>query len=218
MVRRDDADKQPSASRCSSPAGASPVSVSAGAPSSRPQAPGETPVAQAGCQKPLRRKPARGPQHQVKPAASTESPSESRTDHFAVKATSAIPQSGGARVAGLGGVEGAARVHGEERNTRGPSAPPLSRQSDSYKPMVKASRAQRASEGTVVVTRLATNNVSGAKGPCGGHAGRASTREGMTGTPGSNSPGGPASSDKVRQLQRRLWVAAKHPRSAAFMS
>jgi len=33
MVRRDEADKSPSASRCSSPAGASPASVSAGAPS-----------------------------------------------------------------------------------------------------------------------------------------------------------------------------------------
>jgi len=33
MVRRDDADKLASASRCSSPAGASPASVSAGAPS-----------------------------------------------------------------------------------------------------------------------------------------------------------------------------------------
>src|SRR5262249_55143554 len=163
MVRRDDADKRPSASRCSSPAGASPVSVSAGAPSSRPQASGEIPVAQAECQEPLRRKPARGPQHQVKPAASTELPPESRTDHVAVKAMSAMPQSGGVRVAGLGGVEGAARVHGEERNTRGPSGPPSSRQSDAYKPMVKAHRAQRASEGTVVVTRLATNNASGAK-------------------------------------------------------
>ena len=190
MVRRDDADRRTSASRCSSPAGASPASVSAGAPSSRPQASGESAVAQAGCQKPLRRKPARGPQHQVKPAASTELQSESRADHFTAKATSALPQSGGARAAGLGGVEGAARVHGEERNTRGPSAPPSSRQRDSYKPTVKASRAQRASEGTVVATSLATNNARGAKGPCGGHAGRASTREGMTGTSGSNSPGG----------------------------
>ena len=35
-------------------------------------------MAQAGCQKPLRRKPARGPQPNVKPAASTHSQSESR--------------------------------------------------------------------------------------------------------------------------------------------
>ena len=160
MVRRDEVDRTSSASRCSSPAGASPASVSAGAPSSRPQASGESPVAQAGCQKPLRRKPVRGPQHHVKPAASTELQSESRAAHVAAKATSAMPQSGGVRVAGLGGVEGAARVHGDERNTRGPSAPPGSGQRDSYKPKAKASRAQRESEGTVVVTSLATNNAA----------------------------------------------------------
>ena len=127
-----------------------------------------------------------------------------------------MPQSGGVRIAGLGGVEGAARVQGEERNTRGPSVPPSSRQSDSYKPTVKASRAQRASEGTVVVTRLATNNASGAKGPCGGQGGRARTREGMPGTPGSNSPDGRPSIDKVRQLRRRLWVAAKRSPERRF--
>jgi RNA-directed DNA polymerase len=127
-----------------------------------------------------------------------------------------MPQSGGARVAGLGGVEGAARVQGAERNTRGPSAPPSSRHRDAYKPMAKARRAQRASEGTIVASSLATNNARGAKGSCGGHGDGASTREGMTGTPGSNSPGGPPSSDKVRQLQRRLWVAAKRSPERRF--
>ncbi len=128
----------------------------------------------------------------------------------------ATSQSGDAHIAGLGGVEGAARVQGVERNTRGPSAPPSSRHTDSYKPMVKASRAQRVSEGTVVVKRLATHNASGAKGPCGGHADRASTREGMTGSSGSNSPGGRPSTDKVRQLQRQLWVAAKRSPDRRF--
>ena len=127
-----------------------------------------------------------------------------------------MPQSGGARVAGLGGVGGAARVHGEERNTRGPSAPPWSRQRDAYKPTVKARRAQRVSEGTVVVSSLATNNARGAKGPCGGHVGRASTRKGMTGRSGSNHPGGRESRDNVRQLQRRLWVAAKRSPERRF--
>ena len=56
----------------------------------------------------------------------------------------------------------------------------------------------------------ATNNARGAKGPCGGNVGHASTREGMTAR--SNHPGGRESADKVRQLQRRLWRAAKqHP-------
>src|SRR3989454_12422583 len=112
MVRRDDADARASVSRRSSPAGASPVSVSAGAPSSRPQVRDESRVAQAGCQEPLRREPARGPQHEVKPAASTDSQSESRAGHFAAKAMSAMPQSGGVRVAGLGGVEGVAGGQG----------------------------------------------------------------------------------------------------------
>lgn len=82
--------------------------------------------------------------------------------------------------------------------------------------MAKASAAQRESEGTVVVTRLATHNAGGAKGPCGGNVGRASTREGMTGETGSNHPGGQASIDKVRQLQRRLWRAAKRQPGRRF--
>ena len=68
MSRPDDAAGKPSASRCFSPAGASPASVSAGAPSSRPQARPETAVARAGCRKPLRREQVRGPQHEVEPA------------------------------------------------------------------------------------------------------------------------------------------------------
>jgi RNA-directed DNA polymerase len=216
MVRRDEADKSRSASRCPSPTGASPVSVSPGAPSSRPQAREESPSARAGCQESLRREQARGPQHQVKPAASSELQPESRAGHVAAKAMSRAPQSGDVRVRGLGGVWGAARVQGEGRNTRGPSAPPESGYRDSYKPMAKASRAQRASEGTVVVSSLATNNARGAKGPCGGPVGRASTRKGMTGTSGSNHPGGHSPIDHVRQLQRRLWVAAKRSPERRF--
>src|SRR5947199_1877768 len=216
MVRRDDADARALASRRSSPAGASPASVSAGAPSSRPQARDESCAAQAGCQEPLRREPVRGPQHQVKPAASTDSQSESRTGHVAVKATSGALPSGDVRASGLGGVEGAARGYGAERNTRGPSARPGSGQRGSYKPPAKTSVAQRESEGTVVVTRLATNNASGAKGPCGGNVGRASTRKGMTGRTGSNHPGGRESIDHVRQLQRRLWSAAKRQPGRRF--
>jgi len=82
--------------------------------------------------------------------------------------------------------------------------------------MAKASGAQRESEGTIVVSSLATNNARGAKGPCGGRVGRASTREGMTGTPGSNSPSGHPPADHVRQLQRRLWVAAKRSPERRF--
>jgi RNA-directed DNA polymerase len=127
-----------------------------------------------------------------------------------------MPQSGGARIAGLGGVRGAARVYGEERNTRGPSAQPESGRRGSSNPTGKSSAAQRASEGTVVVTSRATNNARGAKGPCGGNVGQASMREGMTGRTGSNHPGGRKSADQVRQLQRRLWSAAKRQPGRRF--
>lgn len=116
------------------------------------------------------------------------------------------------RARSLGGVRGAARVHGKVRNTRGPSAQPESRRARSYKPTAKASGAQRESEGIVVAKRSATNNALGAKGPCGGRAGEAGKREGMAGKTGPNHPGGREPAVKVRQLQRRLWSAAKrHP-------
>jgi RNA-directed DNA polymerase len=173
-------------------------------------------MAQAGCQEPLRREPVRGPQHHVKLAASSDLQPERRTGHVAVKTTSRAPQSGDARARGLGGVWSAARGQGVGRNTRGPSAQPRSGQRGSYKPPAKASAAQRESEGTVVVTSRATNNARGAKGPCGGSVGGASTREGMTGRTGSNHPGGRESIDKVRQLQRRLWSAAKQQPGRRF--
>ena len=198
MVRREEASRRGPAFRCPAPAGASPASVSPGAPSSRPQAYGESHAAQAGRQEPLRRKPARGPQHHVKPAASTHSQSESRAGHVAVKATSRAPQSGGVRARGLGGVWGVARVQGTGRNTRGPSAPLGSEQVRSYKPTAKARHAQRASEGVVVPRIVATNNATGGKDPCGGQANGEGTCEGMAGRSGPNSPGGHPPIDKVQ--------------------
>ena len=200
MVRRDEVGRPTPASRCSSPAGASPVSVSTGTPSSRPQARAESRAAQAGCQEPLRREPVRGPQHHVKLAASSDSQSERRAGHVAAKTMSRASQSGDVRARELGGVGSVARGHGEGRNTRGPSARPGSGQSDSYKPMAKSSRAQRESEGVVVLRIVATNNATGGKDPCSGHVDRAATREGMTGRTGSNHP-----------AERKLSVKARHP-------
>ena len=211
MVRRDEADKSSSASGCSSPAGASPASVSPGAPSSRPQVSTEKSVAQAGCQKPLRRKPVRGPQHHVKPAASTDSQSESRADHVAAKAMSAVSQSGD-HAAGLGGVGGAARVQGDGRNTRGPSAPPWSGQRDSYKPTAKASRAQRESEGVVVPRIVVTNNATGGKGLCFGRARNEGTCQGMAGRTGPNYPDAPPRVVNARQPRHELGMSVKRPR------
>src|SRR5690606_18959114 len=110
------------------------------------------------------------------------------------------------------------------RNTRDPSALPSSRQGGSYKSKTKSSTAQRESEGIVVpppATRVAstnvvTNNAARGEGPWGGHVDRAGKREGRAGTTGPNNPGGRRPRDKVRELQRRLWAAAKQAPGRRF--
>ena len=86
----------------------------------------------------------------------------------------------------------------------------------SYKPKAKSSAAQRESEGIVVPAMAAKNNAAGGKGPCGGRADGAGKREGMAGKTGPNHPGGRGPRDKVRQLQRRLWAAAKRSPGRRF--
>ncbi len=165
---------------------------------------------------PNRRERRRGLQHEVKPAASTEKQRGSRAAHFTAKAKPAAQESGAERVAGPSGVGGAARVEGDVRNRRGPSARPESGRNGSYKPKVKSSVAQRESEGVVVPGIVVKKNATGGKGPCGGRAGTGGKREGMTGESRSNHPGGPLSVDKVRGLQRRLWRAAKRQPGRRF--
>ena len=234
MVRREEEEAKPRSgearsSSCAFLAGVSPASVIAGEPRSRSQVRGRDPGARAGCQKPVkRRKPFSGeqvcgPQHEVKPAASTDLQSESASDvtsfasraaHVTAKAMSydQVPE----RSQGLGGVRGAARIEGRVRNTGDPSALPSSGQVASYKPSAKSADAQRESEGIIVVSMGATKNASGARGPCGDRVDGAGKREGMTGKTGSNSPGGRKPVDKVRQLQRRLWAAAKRQPGRRF--
>jgi hypothetical protein len=209
MVRRDDEGARARSSRRSSPAGASPASVSTGAPSSRPQARGESHAAQAGCREPLRREPARGPQHQVKSAASTDLQPESRAGHFAAKATSDARTSGARRATGLGGVGDAARVHGVERNTRDSSAPPGSGQSASYKPTAKSSRAQRESEGVVVLLITVANNAVGGKGLCFGRVRNEGKCQGMAGRTGPNHPDVRQHVVNAQQPRHELGASAK---------
>lgn len=184
--------------------------------------------ARAGRQKPVKRREplsggrSHGPQHKVKPAASTNAQPRGRAAHITAKAT---PEAGVPKpVSGSGGVGGAARVSGEARNTRGPSAQSVSGQGGSYKPKAKSSAVQRESEGTVVPqtpvraggTNAVKNNAAGGKGPCGDRAGGAGKHEGMDGKTGSNDPGGLVPREKVRQLQRRLWAAAKRAPGRRF--
>jgi RNA-directed DNA polymerase len=235
MVRRDATESRISqetnrraAACCASPVGGSPAPVSVGAPGSRPQASGGDPGARAGRQKPVSRQEsrsgeqARGPQHEVKPAASTQEQSGSRAAHVTAKATLAAldPK----RVANPGGVRGVAREQGEARNSGDPSAQPRSRQRGSYKAKPKSSAVQRESEGITVPMRKARanrtnavkNNAAGGKGPWGDHAGGAGKRKGMAGTTGPNNPDGRRPRDKVRELQRRLWAAAKRAPGRRF--
>ena len=212
IVRREadgDRELRSASACCVSPAGGSPARVSAGAPGSRPPAGGEIRLSEAGCQKPLRREQVHGPQHQVKPAASTHLQSGSRAAYVTAKATSCAGDPEPAQ--GPGGVRGAARGQGGARNTRGPSVQPWSRQACPYKPKAKSGRAQRESEGIVVPWIAATNNAAGGKGPWGGCVVGAGKREGMAGKTGPNDPVGRVPSEKVRQPQRRLWTAAKQP-------
>jgi RNA-directed DNA polymerase len=124
-----------------------------------------------------------------------------------------------------------ARAYGLVRNRRDPSAWPASGKDRAYKPMVKSPGGQRESEGAVVPVIGVQHNAPGGKGPHFDHAGGEGKRKGMTGTARSNYPGQPrlavlggqapvvdgrASFGKVRQLQRRLWAAAKQSEERRF--
>jgi hypothetical protein len=222
VVRRDEdvgGSGRPVAAACSrfaSPAGASPAPVSAGAPGSRSPVRGEIRDAEAGRRKPPRRKPERGPQHEVNPAASTEKQSGGRADHVTAKATPLARAP--VRAVGSCGVWGAARVQGEARNTRDPSALPSSRQSAPYKSMTKSAAAQRESEGAVVVTIAAANNAVGAKGPCFDRAEGTGTCEGMAATSGPNDPGLRTQHEEARRPGSQHGPVAKVGASAGGSS
>jgi RNA-directed DNA polymerase len=157
-----------------------------------------------------------GPQHQVKPAASTDLQRRSRAGHVTAKAMSTAPENGERRAVGPAGVRGAARTQGSTGNRRGPSALPVSGQGGSYKPRVKSSAAQRESEGVIVPVRAAEHNAVGGKDPCFGRARGAGTGEGMAGDNRPNHPGGPMPAEKARHLQAALWAAAKRSPGRRF--
>jgi RNA-directed DNA polymerase len=99
--------------------------------------------------------------------------------------------------------------------------------------MVKAPGGQRESEGAVVPAIGVQHNAPGGKGPHFDHACEEGKRKGMAGASRSNSPGGlrPAVAGlvpppapgmwradpvNVRQLQRKLWAAAKQSPERRF--
>ena len=64
--------------------------------------------------------------------------------------------------------------------------------------------------------RVVQHNTTPGKGPCEGNVGSGGTCEGMIGESRSNSPRSRTTPDKVRQLQRRLWTAAKRSPERRF--
>jgi len=115
-------------------------------------------------------------------------------------------------------------VQGSVRNARDPSARPLSRRGCPYKAKPKSEPVQRESEGIIVPekvgestgTNVVQHNATGGRGPWGGHAVEAGKHEGMAGRTGPNDPGGRRPFDKVRQLRRVLWAAAKRAPGRRF--
>ena len=91
--------------------------------------------------------------------------------------------------------------------------------------MVKTAGVQRESDGVVVPVIGVQHNAPGGKGPDFGDADRVGKREGMAGSAWSNNPDTPQrvvavdgspSAVKVRELQRRLWTAAKQSKKRRF--
>jgi len=154
----------------------------------------------------------------VKPAASTEEQCGSRAEHVAAKATFAVRRSEAAPAASPAGVRGAARAQGSVWNRRDPSARPGSGQSGAHKPKVKSRRAQRESEGVVVPLRVVTNNTTGGKHPCFGHARRKGKCAGMDGKTVPNHPRVCKHAVKAREPGRELWAGAKWPPSSCGRS
>ena len=107
-------------------------------------------------------------------------------------------------------------MQGVARNTGGPSRQPESGRGGSYKPKAKSRAVERESEGTVVPQRAVGQNAAGGKGPYGGQTDRGGKREGMAGRTGPNDPHERKLVDKVRELQRRLWAAAKRTPKRRF--
>jgi RNA-directed DNA polymerase len=81
--------------------------------------------------------------------------------------------------------------------------------------VVKSGRGQRESDGAIVLMTAGRNPVVG-KGPDFGHAGNGGKRKGMPGAAPDNYPDGHMPAAKVRQLQNRLWAAAKQSKGRRF--
>ena len=101
------------------------------------------------------------------------------------------------------GVGRRAREDGSTRNWRDPPRQPSSGKGGSHKPKAKGNRAGRESEGLVVPLTTGTKTPSEGRGPAWIASADEGACEGMAGS----QPKFPR--EKVRRLQRRLFVSAK---------
>lgn len=107
------------------------------------------------------------------------------------------------------GVGKTARSDSLVRNRRDPPRRPTSGEGDAYKPEVKRRRVERESEGLVVPGKSGRIGSAEGRGPGFVASAVGGKCEGMVGRP--NTP-----EDKVRKLQRGLYVAAKRSRVRRF--
>jgi len=148
MVRPEEVDMV-SAFRCTGPAGASPVRVSAGAPGSRHQYTGEISYAKR-CVESLEVGGSEGAgRNKVNASASSDyqpkGVREGRAAHFTAKATHSVsvPE----RTLGLPGVRAAARYEGMMRNRRDTTRQPTSGKDRAYKAGAEVARSREGVRG-----------------------------------------------------------------------
>jgi len=208
MVRPDGTAPR-SGTCCIGLAGESPVAVSAGAPRSRPRAPGEIPSCEWGVESLqgavwlLRREQVLGPSMKR-----TLQPRDIRTRKggmaellMSQRRQQTAPGTGAAQDSL--GVWRRARGHSPMRNRRGPTRWSTSGRSDPYKPTVKWGQTGRESEGPIVLLTPVETRVEG-RGPALVTPESEGKCEGMVARP--NSP-----FDKAREPQSRLFMLAKRP-------
>ncbi len=219
MVRPDDEQDPPSedggkvSSGCVDPAGEKPVPVSVGAPGSRLPASSESSVAEAQRQEPQSvGRQVRGPQpSEVNVAASShyqpKGAWESRAGHVTAKATNSESDPNMESL-GLPGVETAARAQGSTRNRRGPTRSSWSEEGEQISAERETASCREGVRGDRSTGEAADNAVEG-RVP----ASVKPSSEDARGR-GSKEPNHPI--DKVRQLQRRLYEAAKRSSTRRF--
>ena len=193
------------------PAGGSPVRVSADAPGSRPQSGIERSQAERGVKSLEKREQNRGPQHEVKFAASSDfhpkGVRESRADHITAKATDMILES--ERVMDFSGVLNAGRGDGFVRNRRGPTRQPSQAKTAGIRPEAEN---QRSREG---VRGVHSTDEGGQDKPLEGrNPALVRRKEEVSVRAWPKRPNHPE--EKVRELQRTLYRCAKQSKTRRF--